>query len=596
MEVERDKVSITVSYKRKNFTVEVPSDATVGVLGKQLSQATGVAISTMRLIVPKGKRVSAAAVDPAKEPHSSSTLEASGITPGVVIMMMGASAEEVKEVSQPVKEQRVLGFNEEEKRQFLRRQRVSKTRLPDGPYTFHFFKTLELPFVKLSPPPEKALALMHKLASDPGIVAIMKKYKWQVGVMSELAPEGYVGVSPKCLLGFNKNRGQEISLRLRTDDLQGFRKYESIKMTLLHELAHMVHDEHDENFHALDKLLNREVVILDWTHGPGHTLSGFGRPVDDGDEPVDAGGVRSGHKLGGDSINADAREAAVQAAMERYQRSREAGLHVTMNEPSNSDDSDEISVIAEGTERDGPDELLVITQVTEGDDWGPPTDDQTGRTEPDPDDARASSEEPDPDDSSLAFREPDPDDASTLTEEPDPDDESMHAEEPDPDDESKNAQEPDPDDESMKAEEPDPDDESMNAEEPAQTNNIIDLTGENEELIGMQEEAAAAVGRLQNAVTSIKNQAVATAEASAALNTLLKIVNNLISHPNEEKYKHIRKGNASLQERLYRFQGAVDFLREVGFKDQETEYTVRRLDFGLLFLARSVLERYSVPS
>lgn len=76
MEVERDKVAIIVTYRRKNFTVEVPSDATVGVLGKQLSQATGVAISTMRLLLPKGKRV-----DPAKEPHSSSTLEASGITP-----------------------------------------------------------------------------------------------------------------------------------------------------------------------------------------------------------------------------------------------------------------------------------------------------------------------------------------------------------------------------------------------------------------------------------------------------------------------------------------------------------------------------------
>jgi hypothetical protein len=34
-----------------------------------------------------------------------------------------------------------------------------------------------------------------------------------------------------------QNRGQEISLRLRTDDLKGFRKYESIKKTLLHELV-----------------------------------------------------------------------------------------------------------------------------------------------------------------------------------------------------------------------------------------------------------------------------------------------------------------------------------------------------------------------
>lgn len=34
-----------------------------------------------------------------------------------------------------------------------------------------------------------------------------------------------------------QNHGEEISLRLRTDDLKGFRKYESIKTTLLHELV-----------------------------------------------------------------------------------------------------------------------------------------------------------------------------------------------------------------------------------------------------------------------------------------------------------------------------------------------------------------------
>lgn len=34
-----------------------------------------------------------------------------------------------------------------------------------------------------------------------------------------------------------QNMGEEISLRLRTDDLKGFRKYESIKRTLLHELV-----------------------------------------------------------------------------------------------------------------------------------------------------------------------------------------------------------------------------------------------------------------------------------------------------------------------------------------------------------------------
>jgi hypothetical protein len=144
------------------------------------------------------------------------------------------------------------------------------------------------------------------------------QHRWRVGIMTEMAPVGYVGVSPKCILGFNKvnklfsystsiniyheatfvfwellpiqNMGEEISLRLRTDDLKGFRKYESIKKTLLHELvsllvllfhkfnilmqitfltiitcfyifhlyiywfqAHMVHSEHDAHFFALNK-------------------------------------------------------------------------------------------------------------------------------------------------------------------------------------------------------------------------------------------------------------------------------------------------------------------------------------------------------
>nr|GMC85670.1 Ubiquitin and WLM domain-containing metalloprotease SPCC1442.07C [Ipomoea batatas] len=60
----------------------------------------------------------------------------------------------------------------------------------------------------MNPPASEALKLMHKLAADPGIVAIMNKHRWRVGLMSEMAPVGYVGVSPKCILGLNKNRGE----------------------------------------------------------------------------------------------------------------------------------------------------------------------------------------------------------------------------------------------------------------------------------------------------------------------------------------------------------------------------------------------------
>lgn len=53
----------------------------------------------------------------------------------------------------------------------------------------------------------------------------MTKHRWSVGLLSEMPPEGKVGVSPVCILGVNINAGQEISLRLRTDDLKGFRRH-----------------------------------------------------------------------------------------------------------------------------------------------------------------------------------------------------------------------------------------------------------------------------------------------------------------------------------------------------------------------------------
>lgn len=69
------------------------------------------------------------------------------------------------------------------------------------------------------------MKLLHRLAADPGIAGIMTKHRWSVGLLSEMPPDGKVGVSPVCILGFNINAGQEISLRLRTDDLKGFRRH-----------------------------------------------------------------------------------------------------------------------------------------------------------------------------------------------------------------------------------------------------------------------------------------------------------------------------------------------------------------------------------
>jgi len=64
--------------------------------------------------------------------------------------------------------------------------------------------------------------------------------------------------------------------------------------------------------------LNHEAIDLDWTNTTGRVLSGVAiRDVEDDDEPMDASGVQSGHKLGGGLAASDARTAAIQAAISR---------------------------------------------------------------------------------------------------------------------------------------------------------------------------------------------------------------------------------------------------------------------------------------
>ena len=45
-------------------------------------------------------------------------------------------------------------------------------------------------------------------------------HRWTVPLLAEMPPEGKVGVSESCVLGYNVNAGAEIHLRLRTDDLK----------------------------------------------------------------------------------------------------------------------------------------------------------------------------------------------------------------------------------------------------------------------------------------------------------------------------------------------------------------------------------------
>lgn len=138
-----------------------------------------------------------------------------------------------------------------------------------------------------------------------------------------MPPEGKVGVSPVCILGVNIGSGQEISLRLRTDDLRGFRRYERIRETLVHELAHMVFSEHDNDFKELNSQLLREAAAQDWTRS-GRALAGEAASFHDDWEssPANAhsASTPASRRLGGAlPVNTDAQVAAAQAALDRVQ-------------------------------------------------------------------------------------------------------------------------------------------------------------------------------------------------------------------------------------------------------------------------------------
>lgn len=121
------------------------------------------------------------------------------------------------------------------------------------------------------PDQEKARSLLTEVAEDPGVLHVMATFKWSVGALCELYPEGYVGVTNVCVMGLNQNKGQKILLRLRTDDLQGWRKTLSIKKVLYHELAHNEHGDHDDDFYRLMRRIEKEVVAF---NSSGRSLGG----------------------------------------------------------------------------------------------------------------------------------------------------------------------------------------------------------------------------------------------------------------------------------------------------------------------------------
>lgn len=168
----------------------------------------------------------------------------------------------------------------------------------------------------------------------------MRSHKFSVGLLTEMNPAEHTTRESRTL-GLNRNRGEVIELRLRTDAYDGYRDYKTIRKTLCHELAHNVWGEHDRNFWDLTKQIEKEVERADWTRG-GHRLSSeeFYNPNDGGfDGEADHGGWTGGELVlgGGDGRTGSAgtvesgasllsrREIMARAAEERMKKTKDVG-------------------------------------------------------------------------------------------------------------------------------------------------------------------------------------------------------------------------------------------------------------------------------
>ena len=327
-ENEIDRISITLTHRSTAHTFELPGAATLSDLTAQVAAALSVPATLQKLLAP-GLGVLR---DPA--------LPLAEIPPGKRqrLMLIGSSPAEVAAVVEAAKSaphhlrHRNRGPGPVPAARLSPRAVADPKRArEDALYTF-----LELRPLPYLPNPERSLTYLTRVRDDPGVRAVMRKYKWTVPLLLEMNPAEHTTHDSK-VLGLNRNRGEVIELRIRTDDYGGYRDYKTVRRTVVHELCHNVFGDHDRQFWDLYKKLEEEVRRADWTAG-GHSLGddefynppggsrylGGGGGDDAAEGEVDGGGWVGGEyvlgrgAVGGDlSLSLSRREVMARAAEER---------------------------------------------------------------------------------------------------------------------------------------------------------------------------------------------------------------------------------------------------------------------------------------
>ncbi|KAF9701852.1 hypothetical protein EKO04_000307 [Ascochyta lentis] len=248
-----DELQVTLTHHGKPITLAFAQDATISDLSDRISTELSIPPSNQKLLIG-GK------LGLQKPPFKNPAIPLTDFNTKK-ITLMGSTTAEVSSLNASISAASAPRRLGPVKAATPVRSRDYKRMQDDATYTFHTLRPL--PYL---PNPSRSLAFLERLRDDAGIKAAMRTHKFSVPLLTEMDPAMHTTQESRTL-GLNRNQGEVIELRLRTDAYDGYRDYKTIRKTLCHELAHNVWGPHDRNFWELCKQIEREVERDDWRSG-----------------------------------------------------------------------------------------------------------------------------------------------------------------------------------------------------------------------------------------------------------------------------------------------------------------------------------------
>ncbi|KAK8862750.1 WLM domain-containing protein [Apiospora arundinis] len=260
-------IEITISSGGRSYPITLHRDDTITDLSFAVEHVLRIPVAYQKFLVPK--------LGLQKSPFKDPKLPAAQLV-GKKITLVGTTASGVASLA----EASASAFEALEKRKAAllhqRRHQPKAFTTPASTTVERVYTFMAIRPLPNLPRPERSQAFLERLKADPGIVAAMRQHKFRVGLLTEMDPLSYTEATHEGttrILGLNRNRGEVIELRLRTDAYDGYRDYKTIRNTLCHELAHNIHSDHDRKFWDLCHEIEREVARADWRKN-GHTVGG----------------------------------------------------------------------------------------------------------------------------------------------------------------------------------------------------------------------------------------------------------------------------------------------------------------------------------